>query len=256
MKELPFAIERDVLICARREVVFRFFTDSQRFAAWWGRGSEIDGRPGGKVLIRYPDGTFASGEVLEIEPVRRIVFSYGYDGPGKMIAPGGSRVTITLDERADGTLVRLRHEVDSAATRDAHVQGWRYQMALFANVVANEQHAAIAGVVDVFLRSWSEGDATARRALLEACVVAGVTFRDAYGATSGLDDLHAHQAATQKYMPGIALVREGEVRHCQGTAIVAWSARKADGSVVGKGTNVFDLAPDGRIARVVGVWGA
>ena len=56
------------------------------------------------------------------------------------------------------------------------------------------------------------------------------------------------------HMPGIALVREGEVRHCQGTAVAAWSARKADGTAVGKGTHVYDLAPEGRITRVVGLW--
>jgi hypothetical protein len=57
-------------------------------------------------------------------------------------------------------------------------------------------------------------------------------------------------------MPGIVLVREGEVRQCQGTAIADWSANKPDGTVAARGTNVYDLAPDGRIARVVGFWGA
>jgi hypothetical protein len=55
-------------------------------------------------------------------------------------------------------------------------------------------------------------------------------------------------------MPGVRLEREGEVRQCQGTAVVDWLARAADGQERGKGTNVFDLAPDGRIARAVGLW--
>jgi len=255
MNDLPYFVERDVLICARPETVFRFFTDSKRFATWWGPGSEISPRPGGNVLIRYPDGTTASGEVLEIQPPRRIVFTYGYEGPDKQIPPGGSRLTITLEERPDGTVVRLRHDVASAATRDAHVQGWRYQMAVFANVVSNDQHAGIAERVDALFRAWSETDAEARRRLLESSVVANVTFRDAYSATSGLDDLHAHIGGAQRFMPGIVLVREGEVRHCQGTAIVGWAANRPDGTVLSRGTNVYDLAPDGRIARVVGIWG-
>lgn len=255
MNDLPYFVERDVLICARPETVFRFFTDSQRFAAWWGPGSEIIPKPGGRVLIRYPDGTVASGEVLEIRPLQRIVFTYGYEGANKQIPPGGSRVTITLEEKADGTLVRLRHEVDSAAARDAHVQGWRYQMAVFANVVSNDQHGAIAEPVDALFRAWSEPDGETRRRLLESSVVAGVTFRDAYSATSGLDDLSAHISGTQRFMPGIVLGREGEVRHCQGTAIAGWVATKPDGSVAGRGTNLYDLAPDGRIARVIGFWG-
>ncbi|MBZ5589806.1 MAG: SRPBCC domain-containing protein [Acidobacteriia bacterium] len=255
MKDLRYFVKRDVLICARPDTVFRFFTDSKRFASWWGAGSEIESRPGGKVLIRYPDGTVASGEVLEIEPLRRIVFSYGYKGADKQIPPGGSRVTLALEESGGGTLVRLRHDVDAAATRDAHVQGWRYQMAVFANVVANEQHAGVAERVDALFRAWSEADGEARKRLLESSVVAGVTFRDAHGATSGLDDLHAHIAGALRFMPGIVLVRDGEVRHCQGTATAAWVARKADGNALARGTNVYDLAPDGRIARVVGLWG-
>lgn len=51
MSELPFFVERDVLICARPATVFRFFTDTNRWAAWWGAGSEVEGRPGGKVRI-------------------------------------------------------------------------------------------------------------------------------------------------------------------------------------------------------------
>ena len=46
---LTFVVERTVLIAARRETVFDYFTDSARFAAWWGKGSTIDPRPGGAL---------------------------------------------------------------------------------------------------------------------------------------------------------------------------------------------------------------
>jgi len=82
-----------------------------------------------------------------------------------------------------------------------------------------------------------------------------VTFADAFSCTAGIDDLVAHLAAAQMHMPGIVLSRTGDVRQCQGTAVVDWEARGADGAARGKGTNVFDLAPDGRIGRVVGFWG-
>jgi len=45
------------------------------------------------------------------------------------------------------------------------------------------------------------------------------------------------------------------VRQCQGMAVVDWVAQGPDGSPRGKGTNVFELAPDGRVRRVVGFWG-
>ena len=82
----------------------------------------------------------------------------------------------------------------------------------------------------------------------------GIAFRDAFSATAGMDDMLANLDAVQVFMPGTTLVRSGDVRLSHGTAIAPWVANKKDGSAVGRGTNVFDLSPDGRIARVVGFW--
>src|SRR5215831_7061845 len=114
---LAFSLNRTIEIRARRATVFAFFTDSARWARWWGAGSSIDAVVGGKVHIRYPTGDTASGVVREIAADRLIAFTYGYDGPGKPIAPGGSLVTITLDEIPTGTRLALRHDVADAATR-------------------------------------------------------------------------------------------------------------------------------------------
>src|SRR5947209_19984744 len=127
---LPFRLDRTVLIQAAPDVVFGFLTDSARWATWWGAGSTIDARPGGRMTIRYPGGNEASGEVIEVHPPNRIVFTYGY-ASGKMIPPGGSRVTLELEPVGGATRLRLTHEVADPATRDDHVQGWRYQLSLF-----------------------------------------------------------------------------------------------------------------------------
>jgi uncharacterized protein YndB with AHSA1/START domain len=145
MNALDFVLDRVVNIRARRETVFRYFTDSARFAAWWGAGSSIEPRPGGRVAIRFPNGIEAGGEVLEILPPERIVFSYGF-ASGQPLPIGASRVTVTLEQAPDGTLVRLRHELPNAEVRDEHVQGWRYQLALFANVATREQHQDVAAL--------------------------------------------------------------------------------------------------------------
>jgi hypothetical protein len=151
-------------------------------------------------------------------------------------------------------VLRLRHELPSAEARDVHVQGWRYQLAVFANVVAREQHAGAAALVDRFLATWTEADAGKRRTELAAVAVSDLSFRDAFSCTSGIDDLAAHIAAAQLHMPGLRLERRGDVRQCQGTAVVEWVAVAVDGAERGHGTNVIDFAPDGRIARVVGIW--
>ena len=254
MSELEYVLERTVTIAARRETVFRFFTDRERFAAWWGQGSSIEPRPGGAVVIRYPNGVVAGGEVVEITPVQRIVFTFGYQS-GQPIAIGCSRVTVSLEETPRGTLLRLRHELPTAAARDAHVQGWRYQLALFANVAASDAHAGFASLADRFFALWQQTDAVARRSELGALAIDSLAFRDPHSCTEGLDDLDAHVAAAQRFMPGVVLERVGEVRQCQGVALVDWVAKGPDGSTPAKGTNVFELAPDGRIARVTGLWG-
>jgi uncharacterized protein YndB with AHSA1/START domain len=253
MSAAEHVVERTVLIRARRETVFRYFTDSTRFAAWWGEGSRIEPRPGGAVHIRYPNGVVAAGEVLEIAPSERVVFTFGYEGPAPPIPPGGSRVTIALEEGPEGTLLRLRHEVPTAEAREAHGPGWRYQLALFANVAAREQHADAETLVDRFLAAWSEPDAASRRGTLGEIGTDQLTFRDAFGCTEGRDDLVGHIEAARQHMPGVRTERRGPVRQCQGTAVADWVTLGSDGRELGHGTNVYDLAPDGRIARVVGL---
>src|SRR5262249_6856279 len=132
MPEYPEALERRIEICARPETVFRYFTDSQRFARWWGEGSAIDARVGGKVPVRKPRGNRVDGEILEFESPRRIVFTYRY---ASGVPADGSLVTIVLEETESGTTLNLRHAFSSAKIRDTHVQGWRYQLAVFSKVI-------------------------------------------------------------------------------------------------------------------------
>lgn len=254
MTALPYTLDRELVIGATPEIVFRFFTDSPRWAAWWGAGSTIEARPGGRVYIRHPDGTEASGEILELAPPERFVFSYGF-ASGKPIPPGSSRVTITLAETADGTRLSLTHELPDAAARDEHVQGWRFQLSLFANIVANEVNAGAADAVDAWFRAWSITDAGERERVLAGIADAGVRFRDRFSRLDGISDLVPHIGAAQRFMPEMRLERKGNVRHCQGTVLADWTATGPDGQERGHGTNVYRFNAVGRIVDVTGMWG-
>ena len=253
MTPLPHSLNRTVFIRATPATVFRFFTDSDRWAQWWGAGSTIDARPGGSMKIRYPNGVEASGEVLEVAAPTRVVFTMGY-ASGNPMPPGASRVSIKLVPHSEGTRLDLTHEFENVAVRDEHVQGWRYQLSLFGNVVANDVNAGVSTSVDRWLALWTETDAGARERTLREIATSGVRFRDRYSMTDGLEDLVPHIGAAQRFMPGFALKREGDVRHCQGTAIAEWVAVGPDGQQRGGGTNVFVLAPDGKIELVTGFW--
>ena len=252
---LPHELERTVLIRARPETVFRYFTDSERWAAWWGAGSTIDPRPGGKVQIRYPNAVEAGGEVIALDPPRRIVFTMGY-ASGQPMPIGGSEVTIALEPDRAGTRLTLRHALPAAAVRDEHVQGWRYQLSLFANVVADRANAGAAERIDGWFAAWSEPDEAKRLAHLDAAISEAVRFRDRWSMVDGRADLEPHLAAVHRFMPGMKLERAGAVRHCQGTALADWIAKSTDGTERGRGTNVFSLDADGRIEEVVGLWNA
>jgi uncharacterized protein YndB with AHSA1/START domain len=250
---LPYTLDRIITIAAPRPLVFDFLRTTERWAAWWGAGSTIDARAGGRVLIRHPGGVEMTGEVLEVDPPARIVFTYGY-AAGGAIPPGGSRVTIVLDEVEAGTRLHLTHAFADEPVRDEHVQGWRFQLSLFANAVANVQHADSATPVDRWFAAWAEPDAAARRRALDAIAAPDVRVRDRFGHLNGLDDLQPHIAAAQRFMPGLRLERRGEPRQCQGVVLADWAAVGPDGAERGRGTNVFTFGPDGRIAAVTGIW--
>ena len=171
-----------------------------------------------------------------------------------MTPPGGSRVTIHLEPVGRGTRVHLAHEFAEAAVRDQHVQGWRYQLSLFANVVANEIHGDAGERVDQWFAMWSDGDAASRTAALASLAAPGVRMRDRFSAVDGVDELTAHIAAAQRFMPGLRLQREGNARHCQGVVVADWVAVGPDGQPRGRGTNVFTLDPDGKVETVTGFW--
>lgn len=252
---LPHQLYRSLAIRAPRAIVFSFFTDSTRWASWWGAGSTIDPVEGGKVYIRHPNGIEAGGEVLEIAAPDRIVFSYGF-ASGAPMPMGASRVTMTFEEEGEVTRVHLHHAFADVPARDAHVQGWRYQFSLFANVVSGIVHAGAAAKVDTWFAAWAEPDAATREAMLASVAVPAVQFRDQYSCVEGMSELLPHIEATQRFMPGLRLQRDGDVRHCQGTVLANWTVAGADGQPKGRGTNVFTMAADGRIEAVTGLWGA
>jgi uncharacterized protein YndB with AHSA1/START domain len=253
MTVLAHRLDRTLIIRARPSTVFDFFTQTPDWAAWWGAGSTIDATPGGRMLIRHAYGVEVTGEVLDVRPPEYIVFTYGFVS-GTPIPSGASRVTIRLDPHADGTLLQLSHEFDDEGARDQHVQGWRFQLSLFANAVANKINANAAATIDRWFGAWSDPQAASREQAVREIAAAGVRFLDRFSCIGGEAELQAHLAAVHRFMPGMRLERRGDVRHCQAHVLADWVALAADGQERGRGTNLFVLDADGRITEVVGFW--
>lgn len=114
---------------------------------------------------------------LDVCPPERITFTYGFVS-GKPIPSGSSRVTIRLEAQPDGTQLHLRHEFPEAATRDEHVQGWRFQLSVFSNVVTDEVFADAATMIDNWFGAWMIADDRLREEtpLLESVSVIATAF--------------------------------------------------------------------------------
>jgi uncharacterized protein YndB with AHSA1/START domain len=207
------------------------------------------------MYIRHANGVELSGEVLEVARPERIVFTYGYAN-GQPMGPGQSRVTIALREEQGGTRLELRHEFADAPERDLHIQGWRFQLSLFSNVVLNGLHTAAAeALVDAWHAVWGTTDEAARLAELQRITLPEVEFRDRYSTLRGHEDLQAHIGAALRFMPGVLLKRKGGVVHSQGYLLAAWAVAGPDGKEMMSGHNVYSLAAEGRIESVVGFAG-
>jgi uncharacterized protein YndB with AHSA1/START domain len=245
---MKHTLDRTIVIGATPDAVFRYFTDSARWASWWGAGSTIDPRVGGRVHVVHPGGTEAGGEIVEIDPPRRIVFTYGY--AKNATTPLGST---RLESDPAGTRLTLHHEFADVAARDEHIQGWRFQLSLFANVVTAELNANASQLADAWFDVWGNADESARDATLRRIASPDVSVRDRYSNLETIAEVNAHIGAALKFMPGVTLKRTGNVRHCQGVALADWVATGPDGAERMKGTNVFVLGPTGLIESVTGV---
>jgi uncharacterized protein YndB with AHSA1/START domain len=251
MTDLPHHLTRRIGVRATPETVFSFLTDTPRWAVWCGAGSTIDPRPGGAMYIRFPNGAEAAGAVVEVQAPELFVFTYGYRS-GTPMPAGSSRVTIRLEAYRDGTWLDLLHECADVRVRDEHVQGWRFQLSLFGNAVANEVYADAATAVDEWFRAWRIPDDRAREDAFERIVAPTIAFRDRFSVLHGMPDLTGHTGAAQRVMPGIQMHRHGAIRHCQGTVLADWTAVDRDGAERFAGTNVFTFRADGRIESVTG----
>jgi uncharacterized protein YndB with AHSA1/START domain len=83
----------------------------------------VEAVDGGELTIVMPNGTSASGEFVELEPDRRVVFTWGWvDHPD--IPPGSTTVEIDLVEAEGGTRLRLTHRGLPPDEVPIHTAGW------------------------------------------------------------------------------------------------------------------------------------
>ncbi|MBM3659824.1 MAG: transcriptional regulator [Actinobacteria bacterium] len=127
---------REIIIDATPETIWPFLTEPERHVEWIGTVADIDPRPGGQYRILVGGKHPAVGEYVEVVPLERVVFTFGWDQPGNPITPGSTTVEISLHAEGEKTRVRLAHRgLPEDAVAD-HTGGWDHYLGRLAIVGA------------------------------------------------------------------------------------------------------------------------
>ena len=124
----PLVVRRAIDIAAPPETVWELLVDPVKALSWWGIGAELDPRPGGRIRVHVIPGSIASGEFVEVDPPRRLVYTWGWEegGAGPELVPAGSStVEVELEPTETGTTLRLVHRgLPTEELAVGHGEGW------------------------------------------------------------------------------------------------------------------------------------
>lgn len=122
----PYVVELQVRLDAPPDEVFLYLTEPERYVRWQGMKAELDPRPGGVYRVWMDENTVASGEFVAVEPMRRVVFTWGWEGNDD-VPPGSTTVELTLEADGSGTVLSLRHTgLPDGEAAAMHEEGWRH----------------------------------------------------------------------------------------------------------------------------------
>jgi uncharacterized protein YndB with AHSA1/START domain len=95
---------------------------------WAETWHESQWKPGASWKLMIPDGRVGdSGEVVEIEPERKLVLTWRNEFQPELRAEGHSRMTFELEPQADATVkLTVTHEMDKPGSKliEGVSQGW------------------------------------------------------------------------------------------------------------------------------------
>jgi len=99
---------------------------------WCNTTQESEWKPGASWKILMPDGRVAdSGEVVEIEPNRRLVLKWRNEFRPELKAEGYSRMTYELEKEGNSVKLTVIHEIEKEGSKfvEAVSSGWPHILA-------------------------------------------------------------------------------------------------------------------------------
>lgn len=221
---------------------FVLVTDPERLRRWTAVAATIDLRAGGAWRWTVTPGHIAAGRVQEVEPGRRLVLGWGWEGE-EALPPDASTVTITIDPTETGSTITLTHAgLPTQAHIDAHAEGWQHylhRLELLAvkgdagpdewawapeNLEPIAAGYAVLGAIQPMLRSLTADDRP------KATPCGGQTCHEvAVHLMGSMTGLGAMAGATVEVPAEGSL--ESKVSQMADEALTAWATRGLDGMV-------------------------
>jgi uncharacterized protein (TIGR03086 family) len=245
--------EKTVLLPVSTDEAFALITEPDRLRRWKTVSARVDLRAGGGYRWTVVPGHVAAGTFIEIDPGRRIVFGWGWEGAPDL-GPDASTVTITLEPAEGGTLVRLVHDGLTDEQAVSHLEGWnhffeRLQRAASTGDAGPDEWAAVPAdlnqltsadatlaVCQNVLRGIGEGDLGRSTPCSEFTI--GQLVDHLIGSLVGLGSM-----AGAVVKPADTGTVESRVAFAAQQALEAWQQRGLEGTVKrGEGDMPADLA--------------
>lgn len=113
-------------IQAPPDIVFAMFVRPELLVQWIGDSADLDPRPGGMFRFTLGDQDACRGRYLEVDPPRRVVFTWGWERAEAIPVPADSTtVEVDLTPQGSGTHVRLVHRGLEGDAALLHEHGWQ-----------------------------------------------------------------------------------------------------------------------------------
>jgi uncharacterized protein YndB with AHSA1/START domain len=122
----------------------------QYWAETW---QDCEWKPGASWKLMIPDGRVGdTGEVIEIEPQRRLVLKWRNEFKPELREEGYSRMTCELEKQGDSVKLTIVHEMDKAGSKfiGSVSNGWPMILASLKNLLETGESLAAT-------RHWPKG---------------------------------------------------------------------------------------------------
>ena len=235
---------KTVVLPVPPDEAFALITEPERLRRWQAVTATVDLRAGGDYRWTITPGHIAAGTVTEVEPGRRVVLGWGWEGSTEL-PPDASTVTLTVEPTEGGTRVTLEHADLTAEQAVHHEQGWEHYFERLQRLAATGD----AGPDDWAWAPDPLDPQVAAEAVLAAIqpVLRGLTVEDRTRPTPCADftchDLVEHLAGSMAglgSMAGASIADPGgapepRVSAMAGEAVRAWRGVDVESTVPGPG---------------------